>query len=164
VLCDLLFIIFFFFLFFFFFFFSSARGIGFMVRVVEFRICLPMSLEEYERAFVYTLARTTLESSGSGEGVETLTNEEFDLGDGAEDPRMEAGVHAVKILHLGGKAPKLVCCVFCLLFWYCSSHEQGPNVDARKCPHAGRRVLELFSLLQDCVSEFFFQQTVFVDG
>ncbi len=79
-----------------------------MVRVVEFRICLPMSLEEYERGFVYTLAKTTQQNSKDGEGVETVENAEFDLGDAAEDPRMEAGVHALKILHLGNRAPKLV--------------------------------------------------------
>jgi hypothetical protein len=51
-----------------------------MVRVVEFRICLPLSLEEYERGFIYTLAKATAENSGGGEGVETLVNEPFDLG------------------------------------------------------------------------------------
>jgi hypothetical protein len=78
-----------------------------MVRVVEFRVCMPLSMDEYERGFVFTLAKTTQQTAGDGEGVETRLNEHF-VDDDAADPRLEEGVHALKTLHLGARVPKLV--------------------------------------------------------
>jgi hypothetical protein len=78
-----------------------------MVRVVEFRVCMPLSMDEYERGFIFALAKTTQQTAGDGEGVETRLNERFVDAD-ATDPRMEEGVHALKTLHLGARAPKLV--------------------------------------------------------
>ncbi len=78
-----------------------------MVRVVEFRVCMPLSMEEYERGFIFALAKTTEQTSKDGEGVETKRNEHF-VNPEATDPRMEEGAYALKVLHMGARVPKLV--------------------------------------------------------
>jgi len=78
-----------------------------MVRVVEYRICMPMSMEEFQRGMTYTTAKTSDLTSGDGQGVETLERKVFEDAN-AEDPRMECGVYTHKILHMGPRVPKLV--------------------------------------------------------
>ncbi len=68
---------------------------------------MPLTLDEYERGFVYTLAKTTEQSSGNGEGVETRLCESFS-DENATDPRLEEGEYAEKVLHMGARVPKLV--------------------------------------------------------
>lgn len=76
-----------------------------MVRVREFRIVMPMTLEEYNKGNRYSLSRETKAQSSAEEGVETLANEPFD-DPNAPDPRYRKGVFTHKILHLGGRVPK----------------------------------------------------------
>jgi hypothetical protein len=71
-----------------------------MVMVYEYRIPLPFSLEEYEVAQLYMVAKfSAAESSGdSGDGVEVLKNEPFEEGD-------RKGQYTHKIYHLASKLP-----------------------------------------------------------
>uniref|UniRef100_H2YX38 Phosphatidylinositol transfer protein N-terminal domain-containing protein n=1 Tax=Ciona savignyi TaxID=51511 RepID=H2YX38_CIOSA len=41
----------------------------------EYRICMPLSVEEYQRGQLYMINRHSNEQSVSGEGVEVITNE-----------------------------------------------------------------------------------------
>jgi len=76
-------------------------------RLVEFRIVLPMTLDEYQRGQLFSTAKTSDLNANASEGFETLKNEQFKNAE-SEDPRMEEGIYTEKILHLGSRAPKLV--------------------------------------------------------
>ncbi|CAM6091873.1 unnamed protein product [Calypogeia fissa] len=71
-----------------------------MVLVYEYRIPLPFTMEEYEIAQLYMVARfSASESSGdSGDGVEILKNEPFEEKD-------RKGQYTHKIYHLASKLP-----------------------------------------------------------
>lgn len=45
--------------------------------IKEFRICLPMTVEEYQVAQLWSVAKSSKENTGGGEGIEVLKNEPF---------------------------------------------------------------------------------------
>ncbi|KAG5895208.1 hypothetical protein JTB14_035380 [Gonioctena quinquepunctata] len=47
-----------------------------MVLTKEYRICMPLTVEEYQVGQLYMIARHSLEQSGGGEGVEVVENSE----------------------------------------------------------------------------------------
>ncbi|CAL1571157.1 unnamed protein product [Knipowitschia caucasica] len=66
--------------------------------VQEFRIVLPISVEEYQVAQLYAVAEASKGETGGGEGVEVLTNEPYENGE-------EKGQFTHKIYHLQSKVP-----------------------------------------------------------
>ena len=78
-----------------------------MVLIKEFRITLPMSVEEYNIGQLYNVAEVSRNETGGGEGVEVLKNEPFEnvplLGG-----RFSTGQYTKKIYHLASKVPFLV--------------------------------------------------------
>ncbi|XP_072311807.1 phosphatidylinositol transfer protein alpha isoform-like [Eucyclogobius newberryi] len=64
----------------------------------EFRIILPISVEEYQVGQLYAVAEASKGETGGGEGVEVLKNEPYKNGD-------EAGQYTHKIYHLQSKVP-----------------------------------------------------------
>jgi hypothetical protein len=81
--------------------------------ITEFRIILPMTVEEYQIAQLYSTAEASKRNTGGGEGVEILTNEPF------EKPQSEAflgrfttGQYTKKIYHLGSRVPGWIRMVF----------------------------------------------------
>ncbi|XP_060557002.1 phosphatidylinositol transfer protein alpha isoform-like [Ruditapes philippinarum] len=50
-----------------------------MVLIHEYRVVLPMTVEEYQVAQLYSVAEASKENTGGGEGIEVLVNEPFDL-------------------------------------------------------------------------------------
>lgn len=48
-----------------------------MVRVIEYRIPMPVSVEEYQLAQLYTVSHASKEQTGGGEGIEVLQNYPF---------------------------------------------------------------------------------------
>lgn len=81
--------------------------------ITEFRIILPMTVEEYQVAQLYATAKVSKQNTGGGEGVEILTNEPF------ERPMSEAflgqfnkGQYTNKIYHLGSRVPGFVRLIF----------------------------------------------------
>lgn len=50
--------------------------------VIEFRMRLPLTVEEYQVAQLYMVAKASKENTGGGEGVEVLRNEPYDNTDG----------------------------------------------------------------------------------
>lgn len=50
--------------------------------LVEFRVPLPMSVEEFQVAQLYMVVKASRENTGGGEGVEILKNEPYDNSDG----------------------------------------------------------------------------------
>ncbi|XP_077468015.1 phosphatidylinositol transfer protein alpha isoform-like [Stigmatopora argus] len=67
----------------------------------EYRIVLPVSVEEYQVGQLYTVAEASKSETGGGEGVEVLVNEPYDK-DG------EKGQYTHKIYHLKSKVPRMV--------------------------------------------------------
>ncbi|XP_077397652.1 phosphatidylinositol transfer protein beta isoform-like [Festucalex cinctus] len=67
----------------------------------EFRIALPVSVDEYKVGQLYTVAEASKNETGGGEGVEVLSNEPYEK-DG------EKGQYTHKIYHLKSKVPGIV--------------------------------------------------------
>ncbi|XP_037799953.1 cytoplasmic phosphatidylinositol transfer protein 1-like [Penaeus monodon] len=65
----------------------------------EYRICMPMSVEEYHIGQLYMIARHSSEQSDGGEGVEVIENVPH------TDPSHGKGQFTEKRIHLSGKLP-----------------------------------------------------------
>lgn len=65
----------------------------------EYRICMPLSVEEYRIGQLYMIAKHSNEQSEKGEGVEVVTNEP------CEDPVHGKGQFTEKRIHLSSKLP-----------------------------------------------------------
>lgn len=95
--------------------------------ITEFRIILPMTVEEYQVAQLYATAEVSKQNTGGGEGVEIFTNEPF------EKPSAEAflgrynkGQYTKKVYHLASRVPGFVRAVFSESSL--SLHEEAWNV------------------------------------
>nr|XP_020443313.1 phosphatidylinositol transfer protein alpha isoform-like [Monopterus albus] len=69
--------------------------------IKEYRIVLPVSVEEYQVGQLYSVAEASKNETGGGEGVEVLVNEPYEK-DG------EKGQYTHKIYHLQSKVPGVV--------------------------------------------------------
>lgn len=72
-----------------------------MVLIKEYRVILPVSVEEYQVGQLYSVAEASKNETGGGEGVEVLVNEPYER-DG------ERGQYTHKIYHLQSKVPTFV--------------------------------------------------------
>uniref|UniRef100_A0A4W4F5B0 Phosphatidylinositol transfer protein alpha isoform n=1 Tax=Electrophorus electricus TaxID=8005 RepID=A0A4W4F5B0_ELEEL len=70
--------------------------------VKEYRVLLPISVEEYQVGQLYSVAEASKNETGGGEGVEVLKNEPYENEDG------EKGQYTHKIYHLHSKVPTFV--------------------------------------------------------
>jgi len=75
--------------------------------IKEYRVVLPLTVEEYQVAQLYTVAESSKENTGGGEGIEVLKNEPYSgkplLGD-----RFTTGQYTYKIYHLESKVPAFI--------------------------------------------------------
>lgn len=70
-----------------------------MVLTKEYRICMPITVEEYQIGQLYMIARHSLEQSGNGEGIEVVENSE------CVDPKHGKGRFTEKRIHLSSRLP-----------------------------------------------------------
>ncbi|KAL0272578.1 UNVERIFIED_CONTAM: hypothetical protein PYX00_005498 [Menopon gallinae] len=70
-----------------------------MVLKKEYRICMPLTVEEYQIGQLYMIARHSNEESVSGDGVEVVANKP------CEDPVHGKGQYTEKKLHLSNRLP-----------------------------------------------------------
>ncbi|GMI97342.1 hypothetical protein HRI_003403600 [Hibiscus trionum] len=70
-----------------------------MVQLKEFRIVMPMSLEEYQVSQMYMVMKMQQQSSNGAEGVEVLENRPF------QDDEFGKGQYTSKVYRLQSKAP-----------------------------------------------------------
>ncbi|EDV36991.1 uncharacterized protein Dana_GF13233 [Drosophila ananassae] len=70
-----------------------------MVLTKEYRVCMPLTLEEYKIGQLYMIARHSLEQSEEGEGVEVVENKP------CEDPVHGKGQYTEKHIHLSSRLP-----------------------------------------------------------
>ena len=75
--------------------------------IKEFRITLPMTVDEYQVAQLYSVAEASKNETGGGEGVEVQKNEPYEdvplLGG-----KFNNGQYTYKIYHLASKVPSFV--------------------------------------------------------
>lgn len=75
--------------------------------ITEFRVTLPMTVEEYQVGQLFSVAEASLNETGGGEGVEVQMNEPYDdvplLGG-----KFTKGQYTKKIYHLASKVPTVV--------------------------------------------------------
>ncbi len=75
--------------------------------ITEYRVTLPMSVEEYQVGQLFAVAEASMNETGGGEGVEVLNNEPYDniplLGG-----KFTKGQYTRKIYHLASKVPTVV--------------------------------------------------------
>jgi len=82
--------------------------------IKEFRITLPMTVEEYQVAQLYSVAEASKNETGGGEGIEVLKNEPFASGAGVQPKtpllggQYTDGQFTHKIYHLASKVPKFI--------------------------------------------------------
>ncbi|XP_028843493.1 cytoplasmic phosphatidylinositol transfer protein 1-like isoform X1 [Denticeps clupeoides] len=67
--------------------------------VKEYRICMPLTVEEYRIGQLYTISKHSHQESGTGEGVEVLLNRPH------HDAVRGQGQHTEKRVHLSSKLP-----------------------------------------------------------
>ncbi|KAJ4919410.1 hypothetical protein JOQ06_023051, partial [Pogonophryne albipinna] len=82
---------------------ASAGFVAAKVNMLikEFRIVLPVSVEEYQVGQLYAVAEASKNETGGGEGVEVIANEPYEK-DG------EKGQYTHKIYHLNSKVPGII--------------------------------------------------------
>merc|ERR1712166_591005 len=71
------------------------------MKVLEYRIVMPLTLEEYQRGHLYSVCKSSRLETGAGEGFEFLANEPY------EDHRGR-GTFTHKIIHLHSRLPRWV--------------------------------------------------------
>ena len=68
----------------------------------EFRIVLPITVEEYQVAQLWAVAEASKNETGGGEGIEVKNNEPYEKPDG------EKGQYTNKIYHLASRVPGFI--------------------------------------------------------
>jgi len=86
---------------------SSLLAKSFLSQIMsvirEYRIPLPLSVEEYRIAQLYSVAEASKNETGGGEGIEIVVNEPYDI------PKYGgAGQYTHKIFHLQNKVPAFI--------------------------------------------------------
>ena len=79
--------------------------------IKEYRVTMPMTVEEYQVAQLYAVAEASKAETGGGEGVEVLRNEPYDETHEKYIPlmggRFSRGQYTHKIYHLASKVSSL---------------------------------------------------------
>ncbi|XP_064612187.1 LOW QUALITY PROTEIN: phosphatidylinositol transfer protein alpha isoform-like [Liolophura sinensis] len=82
--------------------------------IFEYRVVLPMTVEEYQRAQLFSVAEVSKNETGGGDGIEVKTNDPFDLEKSDQykperplkaDKLYTKGQYTHKIYHLQHKVP-----------------------------------------------------------
>lgn len=75
--------------------------------VKEYRVVLPMTVDEYKIGQLYSVCQASLNETGGGEGIQVVKNESF-----SNQPLLNgdysAGQYTYKIYHLQSRVPSLI--------------------------------------------------------
>ncbi|XP_018907880.1 phosphatidylinositol transfer protein alpha isoform isoform X1 [Bemisia tabaci] len=81
--------------------------------IKEYRVTLPLTVEEYQVAQLYSVAEASKNETGGGEGIEVIKNEPFSPG--CNEPKIPllggkytTGQYTYKIYHLQSKVPPFI--------------------------------------------------------
>lgn len=75
--------------------------------IKEYRIPLPLTVQEYQIGQLFTVTETSKNETGGGEGVEVLANEPF-INKPIFGNQPSSGQYTYKIYHLKEKVPALI--------------------------------------------------------
>ncbi|XP_065181539.1 phosphatidylinositol transfer protein beta isoform-like [Sycon ciliatum] len=70
--------------------------------IKEYRVVLPLTVEEYQVGQLYSVAQASKDNTGGGEGIEVVKNEPCDHAEFGK------GQYTYKIYHLDGKVPRWI--------------------------------------------------------
>jgi len=70
--------------------------------IKEYRICMPITVEEYKIGQLYMIAKHSHEESKKGEGVEVVENRPH------EDPEHGSGQYTEKRIYISSKLPSWI--------------------------------------------------------
>ena len=76
--------------------------------IKEFRVVMPMTVEEYQIGQLFTVAEESKNHTGNGEGVEVVKNEPFEGTPHLSGGRFSQGQYTYKIYHLESKLPSFI--------------------------------------------------------
>jgi len=74
-----------------------------MAEIKEYRISLPISVDEYKIAQLYAVAEASKNETGGGEGIEVIVNEPYE-----NHEKYGSGQYTHKVFHLAKKVPAFV--------------------------------------------------------
>jgi len=77
------------------------------MRITEFRVLLPMTVEEYQVAQLYSVAEASKNETGGGEGIEVVKNEPY-TGQPLLNGAYDSGQFTHKIFHLASRVPSAI--------------------------------------------------------
>merc|ERR1712212_417557 len=87
--------------------FDCLTEIAVMTIIKEYRVVLPITVDEYQVAQLYSVAESSKNETGGGEGIEVVKNEPY-----TDHPllggKYTSGQYTYKIYHLSSKVPRLV--------------------------------------------------------
>lgn len=75
--------------------------------IKEFRVVLPITVEEYQVGQLYSVAEASKNETGGGEGIEVIKNEPFE-GKDLLGGKYNKGQYTYKIYHLESKVPSFI--------------------------------------------------------
>ena len=82
--------------------------------IKEYRIVMPMTVDEYQVAQLYSVAQASKDETGGGEGIEVIMNEPFSATEGIQpdkplvNGKYTQGQYTQKIYHLSSKVPSFL--------------------------------------------------------
>merc|ERR1712110_818476 len=80
-----------------------------MTIIKEYRITLPITVEEYQVAQLYSVAESSKNETGGGEGVEVLKNDPYtDTSKDSKNSKGRAGQYTHKLFHLESRVPSFI--------------------------------------------------------
>lgn len=80
-----------------------------MTIIKEYRITLPITVEEYQVAQLYSVAESSKNETGGGEGVEVLKNDPYSETSGdSKNSKGRAGQYTHKLFHLESRVPSFI--------------------------------------------------------
>ena len=79
-----------------------------MTIIKEYRIVLPISVEEYQVGQLYSVAEASKDNTGGGEGVEVIKNEPYEKKSELDANQTEKGQYTHKIFRMESKVPLLI--------------------------------------------------------
>lgn len=75
--------------------------------IKEFRVVMPLTVEEYQIGQLYSIAEASLQETGGGEGIEVRKNETFD-NVSLLNGKYRSGRYSYKIYHIASKVPGFI--------------------------------------------------------
>jgi len=75
--------------------------------ITEFRVLLPLTVEEYQVGQLFSVAEASKNETGGGEGIEVLKNEPY-TGHPLCGNQYDQGQYTLKMIHLASKVPNFI--------------------------------------------------------